>query len=796
MFCFTLSFGNRTSFLNFTALLDTISMMAKLYTVADIEVIPELSLSARIDVNVSESSKPMTTVLLDHVILSMAVMNTIPVNLSFGFIDLLFNTTGKADIEFRMEHCSPLAACIHTATNNSPFEVIRKGTYSLLGSLAVGSTPVMEEGATFSLSDDNIFDEAKPIFTSSGLNLDNFIQAFDITVLNIGFANLSQSLVELKSFAPLYREIPMTGKSISDLLTEDAEKTFDDLFDFQEFVSDMQTKHGNRSFSPAEVQVHFWDFIRHNRKVEASGSDNGCENLHGISVILENNTVTVDLCLRLEYARSISISRAGLSNATYPPTHMHVRSSVSVDAQLHFGAKISVSSSNQSISSIEMAPIQVFTKITGTSNVSVMWGLLEVASTIPVDLNGDFVICSIRNCEEDLNAIRISSTLQYSEKANFTLLVDPTGVLQHLQDMPAAVAATISEVPCIDGNQMILRTNGDVLEAVLYWAYDRTTTISPLRKESINVLLQTSTCRDEVLVQNTFSTKGTIYILTGDASDIVTLGINSQRGLDAIAKNIYLDSGSGNDTLVINDSGSFLSKNTVLTKDGAGGLLSTSSSGAHLEMRFFNTENLFMSLSSAPNTLNLLPSSIKTQITAGPDVDTFYVNGTDADLTIDAAGGNDVITIYGLGSKTKTVIYGGIGNDRLLVNGTTLNNSFTENFLSGSYLQWHGGEGNDTANVQLNYKGDFDMDVFGDRSGFNTLLLYCMDKNTTILSRGGFLANIHNTTNRNSSVDRINLKNATLTSIMIDLRSPNNDLFFGDTMAATLVKGGPRSNSK
>jgi len=219
-------------------------------------------------------------------------------------------------------------------------------------------------------------------------------------------------------------------------------------------VSDMQTKNGNRSFSPAEVQVHFWDFIRHNRKAEASGLDNGCENLHGIRIILENNTVTVELCLLFEYARSIAINRVGISNATYPPTQTHVKSSVSVDAQLHFGAKISVSLSNHSFSRIDMDPIQVSTKITGTAKVSVMWGLLEVASTIAVDLNGDFVICSLHNCEEDLNAIRISSTLQYNENANFTLLVDPTGALQHLQDMPAAVAATISGVPCNDGNKI------------------------------------------------------------------------------------------------------------------------------------------------------------------------------------------------------------------------------------------------------------------------------------------------------------------------------------------------------
>jgi len=201
-------------------------------------------------------------------------------------------------------------------------------------------------------------------------------------------------------------------------------------------------------------------------------------------------------------------------------------------------------------------------------------------------------------------------------------------------------------------------------------------------------------------------------------------------------------------------------------------------------------------LSSASNTITVESTAqdSTTYIRGQDNDDFFYIKETIGDLNLFAGGGQDQLYVYGLGEKSTARLFGDNGNDTLIVDGTGFTATKPVNSLQQSTLQWDGGVGQDTATIQLSSVGDFTMDILGDTDGMR-LTVYCDNYDSVMLSRVNFLANIHNTSHENSTIERINLLGAArLNSIAVFLGEGNNSMYFDDTMAAIDVFGGSSSD--
>ena len=143
-----------------------------------------------------------------------------------------------------------------------------------------------------------------------------------------------------------------------------------------------------------------------------------------------------------------------------------------------------------------------------------------------------------------------------------------------------------------------------------------------------------------------------------------------------------------------------------------------------------------------------------------------------------------------------TTIYGGKGNDTARVDGRDPNDD-TRNTFNGTTLRWNGGEGADLLEAYFVSSGTTNLDLFGDSGSDllpNFVTLNCGDFACTILSRGTFLANIHDRDDPDTSLERVNIESdQSIDNLLLYLNEGNNSVHFDDLIATTQVFGSKNS---
>jgi hypothetical protein len=227
-------------------------------------------------------------------------------------------------------------------------------------------------------------------------------------------------------------------------------------------------------------------------------------------------------------------------------------------------------------------------------------------------------------------------------------------------------------------------------------------------------------------------------------------------------------------------------------------------------IQYFGFENIHIDLTSGVSSFKVLSTAkdSKTTVVGGPLNDVIYVDETQGILDVSAGKGNDTIFVIGLGGDAT--IRGNEGNDILNVDGRgNLTLPYAQNLLTGTRLRWSGGGGDDELNFWFTGNGTSDLDIFEDLLGANEVNIKCPTNfSSTVLSRENFMANIHNFSDVNSTVERINMErartdnpgnlpdftaSATIESLRLYLSDFSSAVYFDDTMATTDVFGGNSS---
>ena len=190
----------------------------------------------------------------------------------------------------------------------------------------------------------------------------------------------------------------------------------------------------------------------------------------------------------------------------------------------------------------------------------------------------------------------------------------------------------------------------------------------------------------------------------------------------------------------------------------------------------------------------LLYSQGPLTVNTGDEEDSITVHNTgeDVQLNINSGGSNDNITIKAL--RGDGTVLGGDGNDYLEVDARDSNDE-SVNTMDGTTLIWNGGNGNDELQMYFVSAGTTNLNVFGDGLGTNKANIDCSDVACTVLSRRTFLANIHDPDDNNTTIERLNIDNASIASLRIYLHDGNNSVHFDDTIATMEVFGGRDDDS-
>jgi len=357
---------------------------------------------------------------------------------------------------------------------------------------------------------------------------------------------------------------------------------------------------------------------------------------------------------------------------------------------------------------------------------------------------------------------------------------------------------------CVDGNSVVLTTNGNDIEATIIEG-NGTPFVVLVNNVFKDVIIKMSNCQDTVTVLTTHDIEGMIDISMGGGSDTVNIG-DAAFGVDQIFKGMNLYGGSGDDTLHVNDAAGVNSKlDNVLTPGTITGLLN-GPNAISSDIHYGSFEIINIDLSQASNSFTI-PSTAQDSVTSitsqGMD-DTFVVNETMGELNIDTGGGDDKLYFYGLGEHTVANIRGGDGNDIIWVDGTKdFSTDPPLNTLSDSRLRWSGGGGDDTMHLYLRSIGNSNIDIFDDLDGVNDINIDCGQVACYILSRENFLANIHNISDPNTTIERVTLirnsageNAASINTVVLRLNGGENQMYFDDTFASMEVFGGPLVDSK
>ena len=168
--------------------------------------------------------------------------------------------------------------------------------------------------------------------------------------------------------------------------------------------------------------------------------------------------------------------------------------------------------------------------------------------------------------------------------------------------------------------------------------------------------------------------------------------------------------------------------------------------------------------------------SLNLRTGSGNDDVTVYAMANHTSLFVDSGADDDSIQIYGLGYKGDATILGGDGKDKLFVDSRSSMKEVGHNKMDGTTLSWNGGDGADELVMYFVSTGSSDLNIIGDNSAGNEVILHCPDIACTVLSRDTFIANIHDPGNLDGSLERLNLDRAssTISSLILKLHEGDN----------------------
>jgi len=338
------------------------------------------------------------------------------------------------------------------------------------------------------------------------------------------------------------------------------------------------------------------------------------------------------------------------------------------------------------------------------------------------------------------------------------------------------------------GSDTLGMGNGQITGSGLDIAFSELETINFFLEEEADILvMEDSTGVDPGV--------GEVTVYAGSGSDDITLGKKTNVGLDQIFINISIHAGDGFDRLFVDDTGSTAAKESIVSATSIIGLLGDPT--ARIIYSLLEVIDISASKGSNRMTIVSTPADSKAYVNFLDSPDEAIVHGTGdrSSLTILGRGGNDIFLFYQLGNETLATVYGDNGDDSLYVDGTGNRTEPPVNHFTGSQIRWSGGNNDDTMHANLSTSGTSLFDIFDDLNGINKLIIECSNKDTTLLSRETFVANVHDMYNEYSTIERINvLSTARLDTITISLGEGNNSMYFDDTMAAIDVFGGSSSD--
>jgi len=183
--------------------------------------------------------------------------------------------------------------------------------------------------------------------------------------------------------------------------------------------------------------------------------------------------------------------------------------------------------------------------------------------------------------------------------------------------------------------------------------------------------------------------------------------------------------------------------------------------------------------------------------------DRLQVNDTSGDFFVYGGLLSDEFYIYGLGAGTTMNVYGEQHPDNIWVDGTGGSTANApRNNLANARLRWSGSGNDDTINIKLSSVNNTYIDLFDDNYDINDVNIDCGNVACYVLSRENFIANVHNMSDPNSTVERITLvrsggqNTAIIHTVVLRLNGGRNQMYFDDTFAPMEVFGGPLVDGK
>ena len=247
---------------------------------------------------------------------------------------------------------------------------------------------------------------------------------------------------------------------------------------------------------------------------------------------------------------------------------------------------------------------------------------------------------------------------------------------------------------------------------------------------------------------------GIVDITTGDAIDNVTV--------QAAYGDVNITTGDGMNTVRVENAGAALEISTghhvdVVTVLKAQGDATITTRG---EMDIVTVEEALAALhidtGGDEDNVSVLSVQGYMYVNTGDGDDVVTVLNAGENFLIETGEDDDVISIYAFEPGNIGTIFGGGGDDILNIDGTG-NHSIQENTFDGSTIRFSGGAGDDEVNTIFTSAGISNLDLFDDFGGDNFLNIECANFACYVLSRENFLANIHDTDDPNSTVERINI---------------------------------------
>jgi hypothetical protein len=180
-FCSKFNYA-RQIVLDASGLFDAVPDLIEIDVIANFDVDLGLAFGASLSVNLSDYSFDIN---LDPLNASLAFSSTASATIALGTLELSSAATVNGSAYFAIEYCdedvcpSPRLTGASQLTRNSSFYMKRGAEYYIEGDLTLGSTfpgvTVDSTLASFSLVDEDVFDETAPNLTITGFNSSDFL---------------------------------------------------------------------------------------------------------------------------------------------------------------------------------------------------------------------------------------------------------------------------------------------------------------------------------------------------------------------------------------------------------------------------------------------------------------------------------------------------------------------------------------------------------------------------------------------------------------------------------------------